>query len=183
MQNVLMPWLQNSILNSDPSQDQLVRIRESLKSSRPKRDIAKCPEKKVITEKILNDDLIEKLVYYIPVELKLCLTKENLVNNISAFSDYPFIDEQLIAIFPEGYPPAVISNLGLLEKLIDKNNIKQWTINSSSTVQALLDIVPNDEMMYGANLPLFRSVGTVISGIPVYSQILEVAVLAHLEGI
>ncbi|KAM3826785.1 mesothelin isoform 1-T1 [Vipera latastei] len=151
--NVLMPWLQNSILHSDLSQNHLLRIRERLKSSRPKRDIAKCPKGKEIGEKILNDDRIEELVSYMPVELKLCLTKENLVNNISAFSDYPFTDEQLIAVkekldevFPEGYPPAVISNLGLLEKLIDKNNIKQWTINSSSTVQALLDFVSSDEL-------------------------------------
>ncbi|XP_015673738.1 mesothelin isoform X2 [Protobothrops mucrosquamatus] len=139
---------------NDPSQNQLVHIRESLKSSRPKRDTAKeCPEEKVITEEILNDDLIEELIYYTPRELKLCLTMENLMNNISAFSEYPFTEEQLIAvkekldeIFPEGYPPAVISNLGLLEKLIDKNNIKQWTINSSSTVKALLHFVSNDEM-------------------------------------
>lgn len=57
-----------------------------------------CPEEKVITEEILNDDLIEELIYYTPRELKLCLTMENLMNNISAFSEYPFTEEQLIAV-------------------------------------------------------------------------------------
>ncbi|XP_026580249.1 mesothelin-like, partial [Pseudonaja textilis] len=151
--NVLMPWLENSILHSDLSQNQLVHIRESLKSSRTKRGIATCPTDKIITKEILNDDLMDELLFYTPIELKLCLTKENLMNNISAFSDYPFTDEQLQAvkdkldeIFPEGYPPAVFSNLGLIEKLIDEKKIKQWTINSTSTVHALLDSVSGDEL-------------------------------------
>ncbi|XP_058013205.1 mesothelin [Ahaetulla prasina] len=151
--NVLMPWLQNSLLPSDLSQNQLIRIRESLKSSRTKREIEECPEDKVIPEKILNDDRMEELVWYTHMDLKLCLTEENLVNNISAFSDYPFTDEQLAAvkdkldeIFPKGYPPAVFSNLGLLKKRIDTENIKQWTINSSSTVHALLNSVSSDEL-------------------------------------
>ncbi|XP_026539356.1 mesothelin isoform X3 [Notechis scutatus] len=96
--NVLMPWLENSILHSDLSQNQLVHIRESLKSSRTKRGIATCPTDKVITKEILNDDLMDELLFYTPIELKLCLTKENLMNNISAFSDYPFTDEQLKAV-------------------------------------------------------------------------------------
>ncbi|KAG8145333.1 hypothetical protein E2320_011890 [Naja naja] len=146
--NVLMPWLENSILHSDLSQNQLVHIRESLKSSRTKREIAICPKDKVITEEILNDDLMDELLFYTPVDLKLCLTKENLMNNISAFSDYPFTDEQLKAIFPEGYPPAVFSNLGLIEKLIDEKKIKQWTINSTSMVHALLDSVSSDELFF-----------------------------------
>ncbi|ETE57236.1 hypothetical protein L345_17051, partial [Ophiophagus hannah] len=112
--NVLMPWLENSILHSDLSQNQLVHIRGSLKPSRTKREIAMCPEDKVITEEILNDDLMDELLFYTP-------------------------------IFPEGYPPAVFSNLGLIEKLIDEKKIKQWTINSTSTVHALLDSVPSDE--------------------------------------
>ncbi|XP_034276586.1 mesothelin [Pantherophis guttatus] len=152
-QNVLKPWLQNFILHSDLPQNQLVRIREILKSSRTKREIENCPEDKMIREDILNDDLIDELLLYTPAHLKLCLTKGNLVNNISAFSDYPFTDEQLTAvkdkldeIFPKGYPPAVFSNLGLLEKRIDTENIKQWTINSSSTVHALLNSVSSDEL-------------------------------------
>uniref|UniRef100_A0A8C5SAS1 Mesothelin n=1 Tax=Laticauda laticaudata TaxID=8630 RepID=A0A8C5SAS1_LATLA len=151
--NVLMPWLENSTLHSDLSQNHLVHIRESLKSSRTKRAIEMCPTDKVITKDILNDDLMDELLFYTPIELKLCLTKENLMNNISAFSDYPFIDEQLEAvkdkldeIFPEGYPPAVFSNLGLIEKLIDEKKIKQWTINSTNTVHAFLDSVSSDKL-------------------------------------
>lgn len=60
--------------------------------------LEKCQADKVIPEEILNDDRIDELLFYTPVELKLCLTKENLVNNISAFSDYPFTDEQLTAV-------------------------------------------------------------------------------------
>ncbi|XP_032086798.1 mesothelin [Thamnophis elegans] len=147
--NVLMPWLQN--LHSDLSKNQVGRIRESLKSSRTKRE-TECPKDKVISEEILNEE-IDELVSYSPMDLKLCLTKEILVYNLSVFSENAFTDEQLQAvkekldeIFPKGYPPAVISNLGLIENLIDEKNIKEWTINSTITVRALLNSVSSDKL-------------------------------------
>ncbi|XP_025032033.1 mesothelin, partial [Python bivittatus] len=146
--SVLMPWLQKAFLRSDLPLDQLVQIRESLKSSRRKRAPAECPEDKTITEEVLNDELL----FYTTEELKSCLTKEILQNNLSLFSEYPFTTEQLKAviekldeIFPTEYPPSVVSNLGILFELMDQSNIKKWTIDSPSTLRALLDSVSSDE--------------------------------------
>lgn len=168
--NVLMPWLQNSGRHSDLPQNQLLRIRESLKPSRTKREAATCPKEKVITDDIIDDDHIDNLLDYSPVDLKLCLTKANLVNNISAFSEYPFTDEQLKAvkdrldeIFPKGYPPAVLNKLELIELLIDEENIKQWTINSTSTVHALLDSLSSDKMRTAVIQRYFESRGQIDS--------------------
>ncbi|XP_070617068.1 mesothelin [Erythrolamprus reginae] len=147
--DVLMPWLQNSGL----SQSQLVHIMESLKSSRRKREADMCPNKELNSTKILNEDQINDLADYTPEDLKLCLTKEHLVNNISAFSAYGFTDEQLAAvkskldeIFPEGYPPVVLSKLGLIDDLLTAENIKNWTINSPSKVKDFLGSVSREDL-------------------------------------
>ncbi|XP_063171170.1 mesothelin [Candoia aspera] len=146
--SVLVPWLQTSFLHSDLPQDQLVQTEERLKSPRQKREAAKCPEEKVITKEVLNDVL--NLLSYSAEDLKLCLTEEFLRNHLDELLQIPFTSEQLMAImgnldkiFPTGYPPSAI---GILGDLIDESNIKKWTIDSPSTLRALLDSVSDDEL-------------------------------------
>ncbi|XP_068964552.1 mesothelin-like [Petaurus breviceps papuanus] len=137
-QNVVISWLKRTLPDPSLTRQTLKTFNKKLQSFRYRRSANQCPKGEIL-------EIKEDLVIYSEEELWECLNASVLVANLEKLKDLPFTYEQerifkakLDEFYPNGYPEAVIRNLGTLFRLVTPSEIRKWNVTSVETLRALL---------------------------------------------